>query len=144
MVTEVFYNISDHVMGPILAAPGAFLCGNRPSGRALSHLLPLGLLLDEIQKSIFSNLQQPIPRLPLCFASSFHILGNRLLLGILGPQPGSILGHVFGRPQERKGIIVWPVSLTGFLCWSWHVASYESEAPPIPHPSSPDLTFSNP
>ena len=50
---------------------------------------------------LFSTPQQPIPRLPLCFASNFHILGNRPLLGIVDPQPARILGCVSGSPSRE-------------------------------------------
>lgn len=71
------------------------------------------------KKKLFSIPQQPIPRLPLCFASSFHILGNRLLLGIVGPQPARILGCVSGSAAEKR-YPPRPVSLTSLLCQhSW-------------------------
>ena len=55
------------------------------TGVGCHFLLQCVKVKSEVKKSLFSTPQQPIPRLPLCFACSFHILGNSLLLAIVSP-----------------------------------------------------------
>jgi hypothetical protein len=74
---------------------------------------PIDLFLNQLRRNFFFTLQQPISRLPFWFCSSLYLLGNRLLLGIQGPQ---LLGFqkVPGRHRERDSI-PWSVSSTSSL-----------------------------
>lgn len=131
-------------MDPIMAAQGFPL--RIETALALSYILPLDCSWMRLRGAFSPLNSSPSPSCLFVLLLVFTSLATVSCSAFWALSLPGFWDMFLADPgRERMDIILRPVSLTSLLCWSWHVASGESEAPcsalDHPCPYCPGLTY---